>query len=332
MSNAVIEAIQRLIPANAKRTSKGWICIHCPSCGDKKLRGGIRFTESGGFRYKCFNLGCEFEKTGWELDNGFRGRPRRLFERMGGSISDIPIWMLKSKRTTFSDSTQELEIANDFPAITLPDGSDILWQKPINQNMEDCQKYVLNRGTLFVEYPFVWCPKFPRHVFYPFEYHNKIIGWIARAIDEDNKYRHMKCQDFPRDYMLHQDQAYRNGMVIVQEGVFDAVALHSLCTFGGSISKRQVNFLKQVQASGRKVVLLPDQKDQEWMSYWETAKMNGFHISVPEYPHGKLYRIKDVGDSIRHNGLILTVEAIVAGMTNNYTTAGSKLQLNSIRG
>src|SRR5580704_1562712 len=105
MSNEVIEAIRRVIPYRSKRNARGWIQFNCPSCGDKRNRGGLMETPTGGFRYRCFNGGCPYENpTGWEPDEGLVGRARRLFLLLDGDLSDIPASMLEYRGTVEIES------------------------------------------------------------------------------------------------------------------------------------------------------------------------------------------------------------------------------------
>lgn len=287
-------------------------------------------TLSGGFRYNCKNGGCDYQKTtGWEPANGFFGKPRRLFYQMGGDLSDIPKEFLE-RQGLQRDPTLDMEIATDFPQIRPPEGSALIW-KLDNKDAVDCQRYVLNRGNLFVEHPFLWSPKYPRYVIYPFEYHDRVIGWIARNIDPEKNYAHLKCTNFPTDYMLNQEHAWHQPNCLVQEGTFDAVALRSLCTFGNVVSRKQVNFLNRVKLAGKRIILLPDYQKDEWVPYWQTAKEHGFSLCVPQWPNSGTGEdhIKDAGESIQRNGLIRTVEAILEGITDNYHLAKITLSARS---
>ncbi len=302
--------------------------FNCPFCGDTRGRGGFKETANG-FRYHCFNGGCEWEKiTGWEPDNGFYGRPRRLFQQMGGDLADIPLEYRDRRTQRPRDPTTDLETATEFPSVSLPEACRFIWEPTDNIHIHDTRQYVLRRGSFFVEYPFLWSPKYPRHVIYPFDYRRKVIGWIARKIDPGKEYAHIKCANFPTDYMLNQDYAHRHGICLVQEGTFDAAALKSLCTFGNTISKKQINFLNQVKSRGQKVVLLPDFQKDEWIPYWHAAKNNGWYLSVPKWSGSSpTEHIKDTGESIQRNGLLLTVEAIMDAITDDYVSAEMKLNM-----
>lgn len=109
------EAIRGVLPAN-KRAASGWIKFDCPACGDRRQRGGLLVTPSGGFRFRCFNAGCEFERapTGWEPGNRFAGRPRRLFELLGGDVTEINFeYMIRRLNPHGSTVSTVRETAND---------------------------------------------------------------------------------------------------------------------------------------------------------------------------------------------------------------------------
>lgn len=347
----VIDAFFKVLP-RGRKTGRNWLTFNCPACGDRRNRGGFLETPTGGFRYRCFNGGCEFERvTGWEPGTGFFGRPRRLFTMLGGDLNDIPSEIRNSRgreiiitrkfdnmadfvQYMMSDTApkREPEIVTDFPEIELPERAQILWDAS-GHNVEDCQRYVLGRGEFFREHPFLWTPKYPRHVIYPFLHRGKIVGWIARKIDPGKEFAHIKCPNFPQDYMLNQQILYRYPVVLVQEGTFDAIALNSLCTFGNTISRRQVNLLNQAKQNGRRIVLLPDFKLNEWRAYWQVAKDNGWSLSVPEWPGGEgsapTDYIKDAGDSIKRNGLLYTMEVVMNSITDDYSHAETMLLLHS---
>ncbi len=350
--NEIIEAFRRLIPARHKKNGRGWIAFNCPACGDRRGRGGYLETPSGGFRYRCMNGGCWFERSaGWEPDNGFYGSPRRLFEIMGGDITEIPEHLLQPKSAArlvmsnkdlaqwwLSDAMigpgykeNKNAVTLDFPVLSLPKKSQFLWECNTPDAI-DAQNYMLKRGQFFKESvhikkysPLLWSPRYKRHVIIPFINNGEIIGWIARKIDPGKDLAHIKCPRFPSDYMLNQNLRFQYPDVFVVEGAFDAIALRALCTFGNVISKRQANLLNQLQNRGKRIVLIPDFEVDEWKSYLLMAERHGWSVSTPEWPGDDNYspidHIKDPGDSIKRNGLLYTLEIIMKSITNNYEDA-----------
>jgi hypothetical protein len=248
---------------------------------------------------------------------------------MGGDIADIPKQFLE-QRSLRSAVHRAPEIATDFAEIALPEGSQLLWTAT-TQDALDCQRYVLDRGRFHNQYPFVWTPEYSRHVIYPCQHNRRIVGWIARKIDPGKEFSHVKCKDFPRDYMFNQDQIFRYSTVFVTEGLFDAIAVQGLCTFGNTMTLKQINLLNASLGKGRRVALLPDYQKDEWRPYWQTAKENGWYLSCPKWvqyedePH-----IKDASDSVRLNGLLLTMECVMNGITNDYQFAEKFLAERSL--
>lgn len=285
----------------------------------------------------AFNGGCEFERpTGWEPDTGLVGRPLRLFKELGGNFFDIPEeyreYEIKSNTNIdwnewangAYDKESKPEIATSFPEIDLPNYCQLLWESK-NPDAKKAQKYLIDRSPIFTKYQsFLWSPQYKKYVIIPFIYKKKLIGWIARRIDKTEGLVHIKCGGFPTDYMFNQELIYHKNhkVVLVQEGTFDAIAFDSLCTFGSKLSKKQINLLKSVD---KKIVLLPDYKSNEWRSYWEIAKENNWYLACPVYPGTNLINetdhIKDAGESLTKNGLLLTMRTIIESITKDYEYA-----------
>lgn len=366
--NEVVEAFRRLLPTRTKKTGRHWTTFDCPSCGDRRGRGGFVETPTGGFRYRCQNGGCEFEDaTGWEPGVPFVSRPRELFEIMGGNILDIPLEFLNPNRIKrkynladhddfqswidkmMADWSPEAaspklwrprnntEIAVDFPEIKLP-ASFIDLENANTVDGQDVQQYVANRCQFFLDRleltPLMWSPKYKRHVIITFRENNKTIGWIARKVDKGPEFAHIKCANFPTDYMLNQGRRTEFTDVLVMQGAFDAIALRGMCTFGSAISTKQINLLNQLKEIGRRVVLIPDFRGNEWQNYLKMAEIHGWYISVPEHWGGSGNEapedyIKDPGDSIRRHGLLYTLETVMNSTTNDYGTAGAIMRMRS---
>lgn len=335
MSNEVIDAIRRVIPIRANRSGTGFIRFNCPCCGDKRMRGGILETPTGGFRYHCFNGGCTFEEgTGWEPGSPFLGRPQRVFLEMGGDLSDIPPDMLSGRQRIFMSTPEWIEwmmdektaplmnpaidIAYDFPEVELPPRS-VLIDK---DKHPEAYAYIQSRGDCFGPYPFCWSPEYRKHVIIPFVHRDKIIGWIGRRFTTDKGATHIKCPNWPTDYMLRQEHIYKHDTVLVVQGAFDAIAIEGLCSFGNVLTPRQVNLLNQ---SGKKIILVPDYKGTEWRQYWQTAKDNHWSLSVPDWGGNYMGtdHIKDPGDAIKRMGLLATMQKLMSpkSITTDYVDA-----------
>jgi hypothetical protein len=55
---SIIDEIRSIVPRGYV-SGQGWHNFNCPSCGDKRRRGGVLFTDDG-FIYRCFDGGCTY--------------------------------------------------------------------------------------------------------------------------------------------------------------------------------------------------------------------------------------------------------------------------------
>lgn len=336
--NEVMDALRRVLPPVTKRTGRGWEGFNCPGCNDRRHRGGLLETPTGGFRYHCFNGGCVYEDdAGWEPGSPFVGKARQLFLDLGGDLSEISDDVLRGITNIemtihewieymMSDASAgmlvpETDIARDFPDIGLPPHAVLLSEATGPQALQ-AQTYLRSRGNIepFRKFPFCWSPKYPAYVLIPFLYQNKIIGWIGRRTIKDNGLRHLKCPDWPTDYMLNQDHIYEKKKVLVVQSAFDAIALDCVCTFGSKISQKQINLLNH---SGREIILVPDYLGTEWKSYLQAAKANKWSLAIPDWggSYQGIDHIKDPGEAIQRMGLLCTVQKLVDSITTDYARA-----------
>jgi hypothetical protein len=324
----ITEAFLAILPA-ARTTARGWYTFNCPACGDRRRRGGLLPTSDGGFRYRCFNGGCEFEEpTGWSPDSPLGKRPRRLFALLGGDPSSLPSSGSRFPATNskaYSNgkdwSRQAVKFHTDFPEVPLPRGSITLWDAT-GQDAEDCREYLEGRTPWLEDFPFVWSPEQPRRVIIPLTNNGKNIGWISRAIDANNPIRYLKCPEFPTGFMLNQDRFVSgDGRRMVMQNPFDAMVLKGLATFGSRLSIAQAALLCKFRGN-RNIILIPDFKGEEWKSYLQAAETYNFRICCPEWAT----EYKDAGEALTNLGLLLTTETIMESITDNYELASTFLR------
>lgn len=342
MSNTpILDLYKQVLPARRRVSREGWVEFNCPACHDTKMRGGFMETADGGFRYHCFNGGCDYERpTGWGPEWGLMGRPLRLFELLGGNPSDIPVETIMKPTLAYDASGQRIGIEDrgsnevywNFPEVELPENA-ILLNKAKSHHAEEARKWLHDRGTFYERrHIFFWSPEYPRHVIVPFiHYGGKFVGWVGRRIDPGkHKNNHVRSTANPDHYMLNQHMITRRDMprIYVVQGAFDAIAMRGLATFGSRLTLPMVNMLK---ASGKEIVLLSDYKGEEWKDYLSKAREHGFSMAVPEYRgwDNSQYSLKDPGDAIRRNGILTTFRDIGRSVTKDYDHAESMLRLYS---
>lgn len=333
---SIVEEIRNLIPPGAQYSGTGWHNFNCPACGDKRRRGGILFTDDGGFKYSCFNGGCDYNirPTGWspEMD-GFGGRVRQLYQMLGGDIRRIPIELLMRRRGKVFNKdgsvTEEkpLDVVYKFEECDLPQGSQLLSDAVKDEIPEafEVLEYLKKRAVppkKIREFEFVWSPEYPYHLIIPYVHNDAIVGYVGRSIRKSGSGKDRFIQRSPSDYIFNQHllRTYRARYLFVVEAPLDAITLECLAVRNDRMTTRQENLLI---TSGKDIVLIPDLKRGEWSGFYETAMKHKWYLSIPGWGPG----VGDVQQSVSHSGLLYTIMRIMQGTTRNYRKA--KVLLNS---
>jgi len=309
----ILDEFVRLVTSRPNYQARGFINIDCPSCGDTRKRGGFALTDTGGFRYSCFNGGCDFNlrPTGWEPNNGLHGRVKQLFELLGGDRKNIPVSEFFVNKEVNQQPLRERPVTK-FMDSKLPRNTMMLDDvMDFNEDAEEVAAYLFDRCPYFLEcdYPFMWSRSHPRHVILPYIHTGgQIVGYLGRCIDEDHGARRF-MQKAPRDYMFGQHTVYENKdeFLFVVESPFDAVLLHGVGIRENKLTIRQINLLKRVR---RKIVMVPDRVKGDMEPFIKAAADNDWYVFIPKE--------KDIGDTIRKNGLLWSIQSITSGMTKNY--------------
>lgn len=324
---SVTDALSALIaPRIRSRSSRGWINIDCPACGDTRGRGGFIPTPEGGFRYSCFNGGCEFNgtATGWEPGSGFGGRPRKLFEMLGGDLRDVPLEdIMRMSKDRFKGSSgaspslafDEAELPKMSVSIDDPGeyvdhpkylrAAEYIMSKPVG---------VLERGD------FYWSPCHEDHIILAFRHYDKIVGWMGRATSRKVEQRFIGKS--PQNYVFNQDKLERvpGKVAVVVEGPYDALALgNAFATRNSKITDPQQALFEM---SGRRIIVLPEQ-NKTGLAYIDTAEKMGWEVSVPNWDSG----VKDPVDAAQRYGSLYALESVVMGAGHNYAGARFKIEV-----
>ena len=322
--NIVQQSISDLIPGKRKTTPSGWISFNAPCCHhrgerqDKRNRGGIIFDGSG-MHYHCFNCGF---KTGWAPGMHLGYQVRKLLQWMGANDAEIKRLVLEALRlkdtTDLLGFSTEHKQAVDFDEIALPNNVDLYvhshasgYEYPFD--FIQCYRYINDRGV-YGDYDFRWCNEtalnLNRRVIIPFTWNQKIVGWTARAIDINTKPKYY-TQSHP-GYVFNVDKQPKDAqVVIVCEGVFDAISINAVSVLGSEINEQQVDIIDSV---GRQVVVVPD-NDTKGQQLIDQSIEFGWSVSFPLWletckdineavqQYGKLFVVKDIMSNIEHNKL-----------------------------
>lgn len=330
---SIIEEIKNVIPSKRRQASNNWTNFNCPSCGDKKARGGMMFTPSGGFRYFCFNGGCEFnlKPTGWEPGGGFGGRARKIFELLGGDIKNIPFEDLVSRNQNNNQEkgSNESEVITKFAKIALPPRTQLL--KDVyrnNQQAHEVMKYAVSRvGRQIERTDFYWSELHPEFLIIPFFHYNTTVGYLGRSITSGNK-RFISRSSPDYIYNQHLISSYNARYLIVVESPMDAMLLNGVAIRNSHLTSKQENFLKYWDIN---IVMVPDIKKNEYEGFLSVAERNNWFVSVPTFGNSDKNTMNvDLTNSIDRNGLLYTIEQIMQSSTRNYQKAKMKLMRYAI--
>lgn len=330
----VLSSFIRLLPV-ARRTARGWTNFNCVFCGDTRGRGGFLETPTGGFRYRCFNGGCEANEhpTGWEPGGGLGGRPRKLFTLLGGDLSDLPVRDLVRSSDRFSRTGTRLSAGGEsatvsFDDVELPQGAVPLEEVPDGAGgpgLVAVADYLLGLGSeVCTRHRYHWTPIHPWHLIVPYYHHGRIVGWAGRNCAPTGGRFIGRCGS---DYIFRQDTIERGSSrsAIVVEGVMNAIAINGLAVRNSTPTRKQELLLN---VCGQDVIVLPDQDRDTGMSFITAAERNGWRVSVPRWDSG----VKDVIDAVRRYGMLHTIESVVAGATKNYVKARAALNMGGRAG
>lgn len=322
----ILDEFSSLIQGRFRYRARGFDNINCPACNDKRGRGGFARTDSGGFRYSCYNGGCPYniQPTGWEPGNGLVGRTRALFELLGGSIKNIPISELRragnrnildGRGNVIGRKTdEEMEVATSFPSVDPPRGSMLLEDAALEDDRAQAAlDYLNHRSPLYIEsdHPFLWSPEHPDHVILPFiHYKDQIVGYLGRHVNKSAGAGRF-IQKVPPDYMFNQHllSQGQGRYVIVTESPMEAVLLRGVGVRENRLTQKQINLLNNC---GRTPILVPDQISDESKAFLATAKDNDWFVSAPDFGG------KDAGVGIQKRGLLWTLEQIMSEKTKDY--------------
>ncbi len=302
------------------------------------------FTPTGGWRYRCFNGGCEFnaQPTGWEPGNGFGGRPRRVFEMIGGDIRRIPLKeVMRWNSTVYTPEGRvkkegtDLEVAHQFPEVELPAGSMLLMDAyQENKAANKVMAYAVERfGRDFVKkFPFYWTEEHAYYLIMPYlHYQDKIVGYLGRHIYLEKGGKRF-IQRAPSDYLFNQHmlRTYSARYLFVVESPMDAAHLGCVAVRNDQLTEKQLNLLK---VSGKDIVVVPDFKKGEWDGFVDTAEDNQWFVSIPNWTgrtNPDPLKTTDIGQSVKKDGLLYTIELMMKATTRNYARARVELTARSV--
>ena len=297
------------LPVRTNRTPSGWTTFDCPMCTDTRKRGGV--IESGAkISYHCFNCGYT---TGWAMTPHIGKRFKDLVERLGATRTDIhqaQVSLLKhSEELDQADPESAVYSSSKFQQVELPENTVSIDELPDDHELK---KYARERGILG-QYPLLHFNSVAnkKRVVVPFTYNGEVIGWSGRHIAPPDKDTPKYLLNTQPGYVFNVDRFANNDreLVIVTEGLFDAILVDGVSVLGNSVTPEQAHLIEKL---GKRVILCPD-RDTAGKKLIEQAMALDWEVSFPNWAPD----IKDAADAVQQYGRLATVYSIINSATNN---------------
>jgi hypothetical protein len=350
MLNSIQDAVKLLLPAKKKTNStSGWISFNAPCChhngesADTRGRGGLVCNPDGGVSYHCFN--CNFKASyvpGRHLNYKFR----KLLGWFGASENEVKKLVIDALRVKDLIAPEQLEkVVKEevsFKPRPLPEDavSFTEWKtflmlqdedEPVHPQFVKAFNYIYERNIDFNRYDF-YTTEYQAHnlhkrVIIPFTWKNEIIGYTARAFEEEVKPKYHNSHD--HDYVFNVDKQLADAkFVLVMEGPFDAMSVDGVAILSNECSEVQADIIESL---GKEVIVVPDfdVKEVKGRRVWagahlvDTAVEYGWSVSYPVW-HDKY---KDVAKAVQELGKLFVLKSILAAKE----TSKLKIELHKKR-
>ena len=309
----LVEQVHRLLldhlPIRTSKTPSGWMTMDCPMCSDKRKRGGL-ITTGARISYNCFNCGFT---TGWAPNPTLGKKYKELADKLGASAEEIhktQIELLKSSEVLEQEEVSDyIYNLQKFESVELPENAvavdDLAKDHPVRQ-------YAIERGLLGL-YPLLYFDEslYRQRLVVPFTYNNELVGWTARHINPPNKQTPKYLHKIQPGYVFNIDRFADSvrEIVIVTEGVFDAIQLDCVSIQGNSVTPEQAHLIEKL---GKRVILCPD-RDSAGKELIDQALELGWEVSFPPWAND----IKDADEAVKQYGRLATVASIIKHSTDN---------------
>ena len=307
------------------RTRRGYININCPLCqargelrADRKRRLGVNI-QANSVIFNCFNCHAAASYT---LGRSMPVLIQQFMLGLGFGEREVKEIALHAERIRRLIGSQpilaqqyNIAMAPEFSGAQMPPGARTLDEWAADR-CEDADymavlHYLLGRGDeVAATGVYYWTPQdeMNRRLIVPCHYNRRLVGWIARCID-DSRPRYLK--HVPDNFLFNADAlsaSHRHYLFIV-EGVFDAIALDGVAALGGTLNDYQLAWIK---SSDKQPIMVPD-RDRAGLRLIEIAVANGWAVAAPHYGgrHWWQADIKDAADAVARYGRLYTFRSVI---------------------
>ena len=309
----LVEQVHRLLldnlPIRTSKTPSGWNTMDCPMCTDKRKRGGL-ITTGAKISYNCFNCGFT---TGWEPNPTLGKKYKDLAIKLGANNQDIhkvTIELMKysEELETESDSDYVYNLQK-FNTEQIPETAMAVDDLPDEHAVKE---YAKQRGLLGL-YPLLYFDEklYKQRLVVPFTYNNDVVGWTGRHISPPDKQTPKYLHKMQPGYVFNIDRFAdsKREIVIVTEGVFDAILIDGVAIQGNSVGPEQAHLIEKL---GKRIIVCPD-RDEAGIELMLQAAELGWEVSFPPWH----VDCKDAADAVQYYGRLATVSSIIKHATDN---------------
>ena len=331
MLNSIRDAVTQILPGKRKtNSSSGWISFNAPCCqhngesADTRGRGGLVMNADGGVSYHCFN--CNF-KASYVPGRHLTYKFRKLLSWLGAdenTVKRLVIDALRIKELVAPEQIVEAVEQEEikFKARPLPEEAQSFHALnsfyTLNDDINvpnDWHRSVIYAGQRHIDcskYEFYWTPEtqynLNRRIIIPFTWRNEIIGYTARAFDEDVKPKYHNSHE--PNYVFNVDKQLRDSkFVVVVEGPFDAMAIDGVAILGNECHEVQADIIDSL---GREVIVVPD-ADKAGAKLVDAAVEYGWSVSFPVWQETH----KDVASAVEAYGKLFVIKSILETRQSN---------------
>ena len=311
--DSLVEQVHRLVfdnlPIKTSKTPSGWTTLDCPMCSDTRKRGGI-ITSGPKISYNCFNCGF---KTGWAPNPTLGKKFKDLVTTLGvdqAELHKVQVELLKYAEILEQEETADyVYTLSQFKTVDLPESAIALDDLPDDNAVK---QYAYDRGLLGL-YPLLYFEEslYKQRLVVPFSYNGELVGWTARHINPPTKQTAKYLHNMQTGYVFNVDRFAdtKREVVIVTEGVFDAILIDGVSIQGNSVGAEQAHLIGKL---GQRIILCPD-RDDAGKDLIEQALALDWEVSFPPW-HADC---KDAADAVQRYGRLATGSSIINHATSN---------------
>jgi hypothetical protein len=288
-------------------------------CDDSRKRAGVIVSGSK-ISYHCFN--CHYV-TGWSPSPHLSQRFKDLALTLGApqdKIHKVQVEILKHSEHLEHQLEPYVYSMRKFDVVDLPTDVTQIEDLPLEHEV---RQYARQRGLEGI-YPLLYFPNDPlyaKRLVVPFTFNGEVIGWTGRHISPPDKATPKYLHKMPSGYVFNIDRFADSDreIVIVVEGVFDAIGVDGIAVMGNHVTPEQAHLIERL---GKRVILCPD-RDKAGKELIDEALALGWEVSFPPWHKD----IKDAADAVAKYGRLLTVASIIKHSTNNKIKAQVKAKM-----